>query len=78
MGNESALADAIAKLKINQNLVALIVSFVALGIGEYHNLCYLKWFGIIMSGISVLSVVLTLIVYTYEYCKRKCSKTQEK
>jgi len=53
MCNEKVLADAIKNFSINQNLVTLTFSLIALGYGEALELCELRCFGIIMSTIVI-------------------------
>lgn len=59
------------KINLNQNLWALVVSLLTLGAAEYYCLKTLFWFGVILSGLSTLSLVFTLFAYTINYVKNK-------
>lgn len=62
------------KINLNQNLWVLVVAFIALGASEYYRLCTLFWFGVVLSTISSISMIFTLVAYTFNYCKSKFSK----
>lgn len=62
------------KIELNQNLWALIVSLIALGASEYYELSTLYRFGFILSILTSISFFITLIAYTYIYCKNKFNK----
>jgi hypothetical protein len=59
------------KINLNQNIWGLILSLMALGTAEYYELCTLYWFGLVLSGLTSLSFVVTLFAYTVNYCKKK-------
>jgi hypothetical protein len=59
------------KINLNQNLWGLIVAFTSLGVAEYFQLHTLFWFGVIASGVLMLSVIATTIAYTIKYCQGK-------
>ncbi len=59
------------RINLNQNLWGLLLSFVALGFGEYYRLTTLYWFAGISSVVALLSVFLTTIAYTLNYWKMK-------
>lgn len=68
-----ALNDDI-KIKINQNLWALFISFATLGASEYYDLKVLLKFGIFTSFISCVSFLFTIIAYTINYWRDKMNK----
>ena len=59
------------KINLNQNLWVLIVSFLSLGLAEYYDLPKLKCLALILSVGSLISVLLTLLFYTINYCRNK-------
>ena len=59
------------KINLNQNLWGLVVAFGALGAAEYFHLCTLFWFSAVTSGVMVLSIAVTTLAYTINYCKNK-------
>jgi hypothetical protein len=59
------------KINPNQNLLGLVVSFGALGVAEYYELCVLFWLSIIISIVMVISVAVTTCFYTIDYCDKK-------
>jgi len=59
------------KINLNQNLWGLVVSLITLGVSEYFNLETLYWFGLILSIVCSISVIITLIPYTINYFKNK-------
>jgi hypothetical protein len=58
------------KIKLNQNIWVLITSLITLGISEYFCLKTLYIFGLLLSVISSLSIIVTLFVYTKKYSKK--------
>ena len=72
-----AFANFLKKWYLNQNLLTLMVSITALGIGECCGLCFLKWVGLILSSLLGLSVIATMAFYACEYCHRKHWKAKE-
>ena len=55
---------------INQNLLCLIVGLVALGFAEiYKSEWY--WLPLYFSILMTLSVLITMVYYSIEYCGRK-------
>lgn len=68
-----ALNDDI-KIKINQNLWALFISFATLGATEYYDLKILLIFGIVTSSVSCVSFLITITAYTINYWRDKMSK----
>ncbi len=60
------MADILEKLNINinQNLWGAVVGLVALGTGEYYDLHKLTCFGLFLSGLMTLSLVVTTTRYT--------------
>ncbi len=63
--------DENIKVKLNQNLWGLLLSFVGLGAAEYYHLCTLYWFSLVVSVIMTLSIAVTTIAYTVNYWKNK-------
>jgi hypothetical protein len=59
------------KIDLNQNIWGLIVSLLALGLGEYYHLPNLSGFGWWLSLGFSLSVVISFNFYTWNYCKKK-------
>ena len=55
------------KLNLNQNLWGAVVGLAALGFGEYYDLRRLTCFGLFLSGLMTLSLVVTTAMYTYKY-----------
>ena len=58
-------------LSLNQNLITLIVCYIGVAFASMHGfdcLCQISWLLFIASAISVL---ISLIFYTIEYCKKK-------
>lgn len=54
----------------NQNLVCLIISYAGIFIANEKAIC-LQCASWIVFGIALISVVITTIFYTIEYCIRK-------
>lgn len=69
-------ANALSKWYLNQNLLTLIASLIALYYGEKCNLCVLTYLGCILSIVFGILVIITMIAYTFEYCMRKCYKAK--
>lgn len=59
------------KINLNQNLWVLLASLTALGFSEYFHLEKLQCVSWILSIVSSISVFVTLIFYTLNYCKKK-------
>ncbi|SHM73894.1 hypothetical protein SAMN05443669_10641 [Flavobacterium xanthum] len=59
------------KINLNQNLWALIVSLLTLGSSEYYNLKTSYYFGIVLSIITSISVIISLYFYTKNYIQNK-------
>lgn len=62
------------KINLNQNLWGLFLTLLTLGTAEYFGLCTLYWFGLILSGLTSISFLLTTIAYTINYWKNKMDK----
>ena len=58
-------------INLNQNLWGLIVAYVALGSAEHWGLKWLFWLSLIVSIGFSFSVLVTVAVYTINYCKNK-------
>jgi hypothetical protein len=61
------------KINLNQNVWILVISFSGLGFSEYFRLFKLEILSFILSIFALCSISLTLIFYTYNYCKNKTS-----
>lgn len=59
------------KINLNQNLWGLLLTLLTLGTAEYFELCTLYWFGLVLSGLTSISFLITLIAYTINYWKSK-------
>ncbi|PKO53606.1 MAG: hypothetical protein CVU27_01170 [Betaproteobacteria bacterium HGW-Betaproteobacteria-20] len=59
------------KINLNQNLWGLIISLSALGLAEYHKLCTLFYFAVVISIVMIVSVTITTYAYTAKYYKNK-------
>lgn len=70
---ETCMADPEERFKINlnQNLWGLVVGFAALGAAEKYRLCALFWPAVVLSAIMTLSVAVTTVAYTVNYCRKK-------
>jgi ATP/ADP translocase len=71
-----AIANALSNWSLNQNLLSLIASLIALYYGEKRGLCSLQFVGLFLSFIFGLTVIITMIIYTYEYWVRKFWKAK--
>jgi hypothetical protein len=59
------------KVKLNQNLWGLVVSFGALGVAEYYSLSTLFWFAAVASMIMTISLGFTTWAYTVKYWQER-------
>lgn len=59
------------RINLNQNLWGLLLALITLGTAEYFGLCTLFWFGLILSGLTSISFLITLTAYTINYWKNK-------
>lgn len=64
------------KQSVNQNIVGLIVSLIALGVAEYYKLCTLFVFSFVLLCASTLSTLICLGAYTINYWNKKLGKVQ--
>jgi hypothetical protein len=64
------------KINLNQNLWGLVVGLGAVGAAEYFELCLLGVFGLIVSAVMTLSLIVTTFAYTWNYVRHKMSKKQ--
>lgn len=80
MDNKITNVKILDKLYINQNLICLIISFIFINYPSNQNTCsLLNKAYYIFFGVSFISVILSLIFYTCEYCaKKKFKKKQHK
>ena len=60
----------------NQNLICLIIGYAGVVIASIKGLECLQCASWIIFGLALMSVVITLVFYTIEYCTRKWYKTQ--
>lgn len=76
---ETSNIKVLENVKINQNLVCLIASFIFLWYLK-DDCCYCwTWLYKCCAGlfiISAISVVITTVLYTIEYCSRKWHKAR--
>jgi hypothetical protein len=71
---ESALSMAIEdkfNINLNQNCWALVIAYAALGAAEHWTLGHLQWLARILAVATTLSMIATLVAYTWNYCKKK-------
>lgn len=76
IGNVKVLEN----VKINQNVICLIVSFVFLWYSKDCCCCH-KWLyicSIALFVISAITVVLSLGFYSFDYCKKKYYRAKER
>lgn len=71
--NKLSMTDISDKFNINlnQNLWALIVSFLALAISEYYCLKTLFILSTVMAGFATGSMIFCLVAYTKHYWNKK-------
>ncbi len=63
------------KINLNQNLWALVVSYVALGsTAEHWGLKWLRVFSIVLATAATISVLVALIPYTMRYWRDKAQR----
>jgi hypothetical protein len=65
------------KLKLNQNLWALIVAYIALGFAEYRELKCLSLLAMIFSSVMTLSLIVTTFAYTVRYWRNKMKPSKQ-
>jgi hypothetical protein len=59
-------------IKLNQNVWALVIAFVALGAAEHWGLRWLFGLSLAASVGAIASVAITTVAYTSHYWNRKC------
>ncbi len=59
------------KIDLNQNLWGLVVAYAALGAAEHWELKRLGCLSLIMAIGMTLSVLVTTLFYTVNYCRSK-------
>jgi hypothetical protein len=64
-------------IKLNQNLWSMTVGLVALGAAEKWGLITVYWITIPLAGLTMLSVIVTTLFYTINYCKQKKATWEE-
>ncbi|MEK6928216.1 MAG: hypothetical protein AABX11_07320 [Nanoarchaeota archaeon] len=57
--------------RINQNILVLVISLVALYFSELNNLKTMYLISVIMSMIIGVQVIISMVFYTYDYVKGK-------
>ncbi len=68
------------RINLNQNLWVLFVSYIAVGFSVFwrstgHWIPWYVWWGIVLfAGASTLSVTVTMVCYTWNYCRTKISR----
>lgn len=62
------------KISVNQNVLVLIVGLIGLGFSEMYGLKTLYIFSFIISAVIGVSVIISMIWYTYRYMKNKAIK----
>lgn len=55
----------------NQNLICLIISYGGIVIADIKGLDCLQYASWVLFGLTLISVIITTIFYTIEYCIRK-------
>lgn len=60
--------------KISKGILSYIISVTALGFAEYFGLQTLFWMTLIMSIFTSMVMIITLAVYTFDYCRKLCTK----
>ena len=63
--------NTIDKLRLNQNLWALVVAYAALGAAEYWDLNRLRCLALIMAVLLSVLVLVSMVFYTITYCVGK-------
>jgi hypothetical protein len=63
--------DTVDRLKLNQNLWALVISYAALGAAEYWELNRLRCLALIMAVVLSILVLASMAFYTINYCVGK-------
>ena len=58
-------------LKINQNLLALIIGYAALGLSDFYKLEFLYYLSGFYSLIMTVYVLIAFFFYTFKYVQHK-------
>ena len=58
-------------IKMNQNVLVMIIGFIALAYSEQYNLTYLFYISLFVSTLMAISVVFSMIAYTINYMYKK-------
>jgi hypothetical protein len=59
------------KIELNQNLWAVIITFLSLGLSEYYDLSHLFCLSYILAIVCTISFIITIVFYTWKYCYNK-------
>ena len=73
---ETGSIKVLENVKINQNLICLIVSFIFLHYSKDYCCCH-SWIYVCSKWlfcISFISVCISALFYIFEYCSKKCNK----
>ena len=69
------------KLYINQNLICLIVSFIFIERSRHWCCCgdytLIYWLFYVFFAISLTSIIISIVAYTLEYCRKKTYMAKE-
>lgn len=64
------MENSLDKIKLNQNLWFLLISFLSLGFSEYYELPKLIAFSLVSGFVALMSVIITTFFYTIRYSKK--------
>ena len=56
---------------MNQPIYVLAISLIALYFSELHDLTSLYIISLVLSIITSIAIIIMIIYYSYDYCKRK-------
>ena len=60
----------------NQNLICFILSYLGVFFAYKYNICCLHYLCYALLFISIISLFITISIYTWEYCRRKAYKAK--
>lgn len=60
----------------NQNLICTILSYMGVYFAHKDKICYLCHVSKILLLVSLFSLSVTIVFYTYEYCRKKVYKSK--
>ncbi len=58
-------------VKLNQNLWGLVVSYAGVGLSERYGFHQLWWLSFIVAIAMSISILVCLVFYTINYCRKK-------